>query len=65
MHQDSKAISDVIAHLQDRFPRLPAEAIAEEARHAFEEYDGARVRAFLPILVEREAGERLRQLTVA
>ena len=65
MQSDSKALVDVISHLQVQFPRLPAEAIAEEARHAFQEYDGARVRAFLPILVEREAGERLRSLASA
>ena len=65
MQEDPKAITDVIAHLQVRFPRLPADAIAEEARHAFHVYDDARVRSFLPILVEREAGERLRLLTVA
>ena len=62
---EAQALSTVIAHLQDQFPQVPAQAVADEARSVFREYDRASVRAFLPILVERRAGERLRDYTVA
>ncbi|MEZ5193671.1 MAG: hypothetical protein R2734_15020 [Nocardioides sp.] len=58
-------MADVIAHLQARFPAMSAEAIAEAVRSLYQQYDGAAVRTFLPILVEREAGDRLRALSVA
>lgn len=58
-------MADVIAHLQDQFPRVPVEAITAEVHSLYRRYDGAAVRTFLPILVEREAGDRLRSLTVA
>ena len=48
---EAQALSTVIAHLQDQFPQVPAQAIADEARSVFREYDRASVRAFLPILV--------------
>jgi hypothetical protein len=53
-------IESVTRRLASTFD-LPADAIEPEVRAAFEEWDHARVRDFVPIFVERELRSRRRR----
>lgn len=56
---EDEAAQDIIDRLATRFPHVPAQRIVDavnEARHHFER---ARVRDFVPVLIEREARARL------
>lgn len=44
---------------------VPREAIDEAARGAFEEFEGARIRAFVPVLAWRRARGSLRGTSVS
>ena len=48
--------------LRQRFPTVPAELIHAYVDDAALDCAGARVRNFLPILIERRAGDALRVL---
>ena len=67
---DGDATADVIERLIARFPTLALEHVVEVVQEEQNRMDGARVRDFIPLLVEHEATERLRleaapQLSVA
>lgn len=58
---ESKEIADIIARLERQFPDVsPADvaALTNEIHHSL---DGRPIRNFVPVLVEREAKERLRR----
>ncbi|MGC5169037.1 three-helix bundle dimerization domain-containing protein [Micromonospora sp. DT81.3] len=60
---------NVVDRLAARFPTLARDHVAEVVDEEHERLNGARVRDFIPLLVEHEATERLRleadpQLTV-
>jgi hypothetical protein len=48
-------IADVRGRLRRRFPTLPAHSIDRAVDDAHRDLDGATVRDFVPILVERQA----------
>lgn len=56
---EHKVMANVLAHLHDRFPDVPAETVESEVRSRFGAYAGSRVRDFLPTLVEREVAANL------
>jgi hypothetical protein len=67
--EDGDKTADVVDRLALRFPTLPRDHVAEVVQQERDRLDGARVRDFIPLLVEHEATERLRleaepQLTV-
>jgi len=57
---DGDTTADVIERLAARFPTLPRDHIVEVVHQEHDRMDGARVRDFIPLLVEHEATERLR-----
>ncbi|WP_457207360.1 three-helix bundle dimerization domain-containing protein [Nocardioides sp. P5_C9_2] len=56
------AIGLVSARLMERFPSVSATVVAEVVGELRGEFDGSRVRSFVPILVERLARDRLAAL---
>ena len=56
--RERQAREHVARRLRQRYPDLASEIIEGELEAAFRQYDGAQVRNFLPILVEREVVER-------
>ena len=52
----------VTGRLHDRFPRIPISTVQEIVEEIYHGYDGHRVRAFIPLLVERASRDRLRSL---
>lgn len=62
---EARQIAGMTAALRARFSEVPAEQVHEEVRRAAEALAGARIRVFVPVLVEREARRRLQTLTAA
>lgn len=58
----------VVAHLAERmsaqFPRVQANTVLAAVNASYAEFAGKPVRDFVPILVERAAGDRLRNRSV-
>jgi hypothetical protein len=54
-----KAMDLAVLRLQRRFPDRPIERIRDEVRRAHHDYDRARIRGFVSILVERDVAETL------
>lgn len=57
---DYEALMHVVHRLSERFPKLSEQEIRDATVDEFEKYEGARVRDFVPVLVERKVAERLR-----
>lgn len=56
---ESSRIADVVLRLEQRFPQLPAGRVEDVVREVRREFEGAAVRDFVPILVEKRAREEL------
>ena len=56
---EHKIVANVLAHLHERFPDVPAATVESEVMSRFGAYADSRVRDFLPTLIEREVAERL------
>lgn len=57
---EEKAIGEIAQRLQERFPAASAEAIRAAIDDARLSFTGAKVRDFVPVLVEKEAKARLK-----
>lgn len=57
---ESQAIAEVRRRLADRFPSIPSETIDAVVGEEHSRFTGP-IREFVPLLVERFAGERLTQ----
>jgi hypothetical protein len=59
----------LIGHVADRlarkYPTLSSAVVSEVVRDLYSTFDGARVRDFVPLIVERRARTALDQLTVS
>lgn len=55
----TRTMALVSARLRERFASVPATTVEEVISELRSEFDGCRVRAFVPILVERLARDRL------
>ena len=53
-------VQQVKARVHERLPEVSLESIEAEVIGLFHEYAGSSVRTYLPILVERDAVDRLR-----
>ena len=51
---DARAQEHLTRSVQARCPGVPADAIADRVRVSYQRYAQARVRDFVPLLVERE-----------
>jgi hypothetical protein len=56
---EARELELLVDRLRRKYPTIPAEMIRSEVARLHEEYDGAKVRDFLSILVEREARQTL------
>jgi hypothetical protein len=66
-HIDEAAqLQGVEEALQRRFAgRVPDETIAREVDAGLQEFSGARVRTFIPVLLQKRVTDKLRQLNPA
>lgn len=62
--EETRMLHQVSARLRTRFPEAEPAQLMRVVETAFHELDGARVRDFVEILVEREAASRLSHTTV-
>lgn len=58
---EESRVADVVERLQQRFSSIDRELVARVVHHAHRELDGATVRDFVPILVEKHARDVLDQ----
>src|SRR4051812_3010720 len=56
-----KIVREVIEHLRERLPQAPEEEVQQTVVGLFDQWADSPVRSFLPVLVEKEARERLRR----
>ena len=59
-----RMVALLVARLQERHPTAPPALVRQTIDDAVERFSTARVRAFLPILIERTAAEALRQASI-
>lgn len=50
---EAQALIRVVEALTSQFPAVPAEVITAKVHQAMGEFDGAPIREFVPVLVER------------
>ncbi len=55
-----RALDDLALRLQGRFPDTPPEDLRLSVDEIHRQYAGCRIRAFIPVLVEREVVDRYR-----
>ncbi|MEU6582499.1 three-helix bundle dimerization domain-containing protein [Nocardia sp. NPDC046763] len=56
---EEQQMSDLAARLSNRFPDLTARVVGEVVRGIHRDFEGHRVREFIPLLVERIAERQL------
>lgn len=59
---EERAIGEVIDRLARQFPLVPTDEVAQAVGQSRPEFDGAPIRDFVPLFVERGAKARLREL---
>lgn len=52
-------LTQVSQRLSSRFPEIPSQQVTDVVATTYREFDGASVRDFLEILVERDAADHL------
>lgn len=52
-------VEEIVERLEERFPRRPAGEVRQAVSEAVRRFERARVKDFIPVLVEREAKARL------
>ena len=60
--EEAKAISRLIERLVVRFPQVPTRRVEETVSSAHQAFEGARVRGFVPLLVEHDVLIQLKDL---
>ncbi|SIT83452.1 three-helix bundle dimerization domain-containing protein [Microbacterium sp. RU33B] len=57
---EDRAVAEIAERLQERFPDKPAAEIVAAIDEARASFDGAKVRDFVPVLIEKEAKAHLK-----
>ncbi|TDN91510.1 hypothetical protein [Microbacterium sp. BK668] len=57
---ESKAMEEIAERLQERFPEASRQTIVDAIEKARAGFDGAKVRDFVPVLIEKEAKAHLK-----
>jgi len=57
---ESRALEHLVSRLADQFPEVPRDSVRSIVHASWEEFSGRPVRAFVPVLAERNARQRLR-----
>ncbi|GAA2011056.1 three-helix bundle dimerization domain-containing protein [Microbacterium ulmi] len=60
-----EALIHIIRRLGDRYPAVEDDVVLEIVAEELERFDGARLRDYVPLLVERRLRERLRSAHAA
>lgn len=60
--EEERLIAHAVTRLSAKFPSVPAADVTRIVASARAHFDGHRVRDFVPLLVERIAGEKLSSL---
>ncbi|HSV38441.1 MAG TPA: hypothetical protein VLI04_06740 [Nocardioidaceae bacterium] len=58
-----RAVEQVVDRLSAKFATLPAQRVSEVVEESYREFDGAPIRDFVPIFVEKTAADRLARLS--
>lgn len=59
LQDEAVALEHAAERLSDRFPEVPKEEIDQLVEEHYEQYEGAPVRDFVPVLVEHEVRTEL------
>jgi hypothetical protein len=59
---ETEAVARLVGRLEARFPQVPALTVERMVWSIHQSFDGARVRSFVPLLVEHEAATRHKAL---
>lgn len=59
---EAELIARVVERVRRRFPSYGDEAVARVVAECYHQFDGTRIREFIPILVEREVTDHFRTL---
>lgn len=57
--EETRVLTHVSGRLSTRFPEVPTQRVTEVVASTYHDFDGARIRDFLEILVERDAADLL------
>ena len=55
-------LGEVVERLAGRYPSLPADTVGEVVHHLHAGFNGAKIREFVPLFVERRAQKTLADL---
>lgn len=51
--EEQRLMAQVLARLSDEFPYMPDHVVTETVAAAYRRFEGARIREFVPLFVER------------
>jgi hypothetical protein len=60
--EEAQAMAEIINRLRARYPEARGRAVDEQVTEVHRQFDGNPIRDFVPVLVEREAAERLEKI---
>ncbi len=61
-NEEVQALEEVVDRLSARFAQMPAQRVSEVVDATYREFDGAPIRDFVPLMVEKSAHDRLARL---
>ena len=56
---EQRSLDELVERLHQRFPHVALTRVQDVVATAHHQFDGARVRTFVPVLVEHDATEQL------
>jgi hypothetical protein len=59
---EAAAVEHVVERLTDAFPSVPAKVVADTVTEIHDEFADAPVRDFVPVIVEHDAKDKLREI---
>ena len=62
---EQAVLGEVVQRLAGRYPTLPPDAINDVVHDLHTRFDGAKIREFVPLFVERRAHSALAELSVS
>lgn len=60
IQDEPRAIDEVVERIAAKFPQMPAEHVRGRVEAALAEFDGSSVRDFVPVLIEHQVADELR-----
>jgi hypothetical protein len=59
--EERQSLDHLVNRLQERFPAVPEQKIRATVEAAHTQFDQARIRSFIPVLVEHDATDALKR----